>query len=191
MTFQYFLFDTYPGFFLQALPFALIVGVICGIIRYHKDVDIQKGKLIGSVLFVCYFTGLICLVLAKDVIAKFWYDLLYHMSDGGNVIRMFAWDCNVIPDFWTHLDGEKIGNFIMFLPFGILYPFYKEAAYFGKTLLAGIICIVAIECLQPVFGRAFDINDIIMNFSGVLISAAIFSLLQKAIKKKNDEPSTK
>ena len=28
MTFQYFFFDTYPGYFLQALPIALIAGII-------------------------------------------------------------------------------------------------------------------------------------------------------------------
>ena len=33
MTFQYFFFDTYPGYFLQVLPIALIVGIIYGVIK--------------------------------------------------------------------------------------------------------------------------------------------------------------
>ena len=37
MNFQYFFFDTYIGYFLQALPIALIVGAIFGIIRFRKD----------------------------------------------------------------------------------------------------------------------------------------------------------
>ena len=44
MTFQYFFFDTYIGYFLQALPFALLVGAICGIIRYRisKETPISR-----------------------------------------------------------------------------------------------------------------------------------------------------
>ncbi len=37
MTFQYFFFDTYIGYFLQALPIALIVCTIYGIVRFRKD----------------------------------------------------------------------------------------------------------------------------------------------------------
>ena len=37
MNFQYFFFDTYIGYFLQALPIALIVGAIYGIIRFGND----------------------------------------------------------------------------------------------------------------------------------------------------------
>lgn len=37
MNFQYFFFDTYIGYFLEALPFALIAGTIYGIIRFVKD----------------------------------------------------------------------------------------------------------------------------------------------------------
>ena len=82
MTFQYFFFDTYPGYFLQALPFVLIAGVVYGIIRHHKSSVLSKSKRFWSVLFACYLTGLICLVLALDVMGIIWYLLLYHMPSG-------------------------------------------------------------------------------------------------------------
>ena len=37
MTAQYFFFDTYPGYFLQVLPFALLAGLLYGIHRFARD----------------------------------------------------------------------------------------------------------------------------------------------------------
>lgn len=180
ITFQYFFFGTYPGYFLQALPFALIVGVVYGIIRHHKNADLSKGKRIWSVLFVCYLTGLICLVLALDVMGIIWYRLLYHMPSG-RVIRMFAWDYNFVPDFFTHINSEMIANVLVYLPFGILYPLSKQEVTWKKTMLVGFLCIVGIEVLQPVFGRAFDVNDICLNMIGVTISSLLFFMCKRIV----------
>ena len=59
MNFQYFFFDTYIGYFLEALPFALIAGTIYGIIRFVKDKESPVSRKIFSCVFVCYITGLI------------------------------------------------------------------------------------------------------------------------------------
>ena len=56
----------------------------------------------------------------------------------------------------------------------ILYPFSRRSPSWKATMIAGVMCTVAIEILQPIFGRAFDINDIIMNTMGVLLAATIF-----------------
>ena len=37
MTFQYFFFDTYSGYFILALPIAVIIAAVYGIIRFRKD----------------------------------------------------------------------------------------------------------------------------------------------------------
>lgn len=44
MTFQYFFFDTYPGFLIQILPIALIISIIYGIIRFKKDKETPVGR---------------------------------------------------------------------------------------------------------------------------------------------------
>lgn len=36
MTFQYFFFDTYPGYFVEALPLAVIIAAVYGVIRFRK-----------------------------------------------------------------------------------------------------------------------------------------------------------
>ena len=183
ITFQYFFFDTYPGYFLQVLPIALLVAAIWGFMKYKRDRNTPTLQIFFSCAFVCYLTGLVCLVLLIKVISVGWYHLLYHRSSGIN-IRLFIWDYNFIPNLFTHLDEEKIGNFIMFLPFGILYPLSKKTVTWKKTILAGLLTSLTIEISQPVFGRAFDINDIILNTLGVLISTFAFYLAAKNINKK-------
>ena len=178
MTFQYFFFDTYPGYFLQVLPIALIVSSVYGIIRF-KNKNESKTNILGSCMFVCYLTGLICLVVLKDVIGQFWYNLIYNLSDGGSSIRLFVWNANFTPNFWKHINGESIGNLLMFLPFGTLYPLHDKHTTLKKTILVGIVLILIIEFLQPIFGRSFDINDIILNSLGVILSSFVFNNIIK------------
>lgn len=182
MNFQYFFFDTYPGYFLQMLPFAIIAGSAYGFIRFRKGQDTPALRKVMSVLLVCYLTGLIGLVALLDIVSIFWYSLFYHM-DSGVTISFMNGDFNLVPDFFHHLSGETIANLAMFVPFGVLYPLSQKNPSWKKSILAGIICTVVIEVLQPIFGRAFDINDIIMNTLGVLIATTAFFAC-KMLRKK-------
>jgi glycopeptide antibiotics resistance protein len=184
MTFQYFLFDTYPGYFIEALPLAIFVSIIFYIVRYKNDKVITKSKKIVNCLFVCYITGLLELVWFIDIISNVWYYLLYHM-DSGAVVSFFTFEFNLIPNFWNHLNSEVIGNMIMFIPFGVLFSLSQEKFYFRKTLKYGALCTFVIEILQPLFGRSFDINDLLMNIVGVIVGTFIYLLIKKIIKGIN------
>lgn len=70
----------------------------------------------------------------------------------------------------------------MFLPFGFLYPLSQTNSTWKKTIAAGILTVVAIEVFQPILGRAFDINDIILNSLGIIISTLIFFGTKKIVK---------
>lgn len=183
MTFQYFFFDTYIGYFLQALPIALLIGAIYGIIRYRKNKEIPISKKLFSCAFVCYITGLVCLVLGLDLMRIFWYQMFYHM-DSGITIDWFGGVFDLMPDFFSHVNGETIGNFLMFLPFGILYPLSQKEPVWKKCVFRGLIVVVIIEILQPIFGRAFDMNDIILNSLGILLSATVFFAVKHILRRK-------
>lgn len=187
MNFQYFFFDTYLGYFLQALPVALIAGGIYLVYHVKRTYRPITGKLIWKALFVCYITGLICLVIGHDVLNVFWYTLIYHM-DSGHSIPMFVWTYNIIPDFYKHINGEAIGNILMFLLFGILYPASHHGSTFVKTFITGFIYVAVIELVQPVFGRAFDINDIILNTLGILVSSATYFSVANIVRRKRNKP---
>ena len=178
ITFQYFFFDTYIGYFFQVLPIALIVSTIYGIFKFRKDKQTPLCRKIFSCVFICYITGLVCLVIGLDLINIFWYKLIYHMEPG-RIIRWFSGDFNIIPDFLNNINDETIGNFLIFLPFGILYPLSRKVPIFKDCIIKGLFTIVVIEVLQPIFGRAFDMNDIILNSFGIVVSTTIFFGIKK------------
>lgn len=180
MTFQYFFFDTYYGYFLQALPIALLAGVIYVIVKRKRQPSLSPGRTLLSALFVCYLAGLLCLTLFYYVLGDAYYRLFYHMSSGSGS-HWFSFEYNFTPDFWNALTSERLGNILLFLPFGILYPLFDRKATWTRTLLSGVATSVVIELLQPIFGRSFDINDIILNSMGVVISASIFFILHRII----------
>ena len=56
MNFQYFFFDTYIGYFLQALPIALIPNVATMKMMYNKDRRLAVVYLIAvAILCLCCF----------------------------------------------------------------------------------------------------------------------------------------
>lgn len=177
MTFQYFFFDTYPGYFLQAIPIALIVGLIA--FRSRRG---QQAERVCFALFASYMAGLISLTLAFHLVSDIWYFLLYH-GPSGTHHRWFTFDYNLIPDFFHYWGGENLGNILMYLPFGVLFPLARSGRTWRQTVTAGFLTSLAIELIQPIFGRSFDINDIILNTLGVLISASAFFVLRSSICK--------
>lgn len=183
MNFQYFFFDTYIGYFLQALPIALLVSAVYGFIRFKKDKETPIFRKVFSCVFVCYMTGLVCLVIGLDLMNMFWYKLLYRM-DPGFTINWFGGYFDLVPDFFNNIGAETIGNVLMFMPFGILYPLTQKDPAWKECVINGLITIAAIEVLQPIFGRAFDMNDIILDSIGIVVSVSVFVGVKRMLKKK-------
>ena len=143
MNFQYFFFDTYIGYFLQALPIALVVGAIYGIIKYRADKKTPISRKLFSCAFVCYITGLVCLVVGLDLMNIVWYKLLYRM-DPGRTIGWFGGEFDFALDFFNNISGETIGNFLMFLPFGILYPLSQKEPVWKKCVIRGLVAVAIV-----------------------------------------------
>ena len=78
-----------------------------------------------------------------------------------------------------------IGNVTMFIPTGIILPvIYKKLHSFPRTVLAGGLISLCIEILQlPLSDRTSDINDLILNTSGVVIGYGICALARKIRKR--------
>lgn len=162
MTAAYFFFDTYPGYFLQALPIALLAGGLWAF-RLRKTA-LSLPERLRSVIFVCYLIGLFCLTLFQPVIAEL-YRLLFGLPGAG-----LHWSVNfsfrLSLDFHRRFDSENLFNLLMFLPFGFLCPGKRTSSGWLRTAAAGLGLSCAIELLQPFFGRSFDCNDILLNALG-------------------------
>lgn len=185
MTAAYFFFDTYPGYFLQALPIALLAGGLWAF-RLRKTA-LSLPERLRSVLFVCYLTGLFCLTLFQPLIAKL-YRLLFGLPSAG-----LHWPVNfsfrLSLDFHRRFDSENLFNLLMFLPFGFLCPGKRTGSGWLRTAAAGLGLSCAIELLQPFFRRSFDCNDILLNALGALIGAALSGLLARWHAARNRSAS--
>jgi len=106
--------------------------------------------------------------------------------------RMLPFRINLLP-FVNMSDYEIIGeailnfvgNTLMFVPVGIVYPIvYKRLNTHKKVIAAGVGFSLAIEILQlPFYDRVSDIDDLILNSLGYVLGYLIY-LGVKMIKNK-------
>ena len=129
----------------------------------------------------------ICLV----VIARFVYFPLHHVDGkiGSLTIGFTAKQTdmiNLIPFYFLfdRYDGwliNIIGNIAMFIPVGIVWPIcFRKLDSIKKTVFACMVFILFIELTQLLCPeRHTDIDDLILNTSGVLIGACIIFAIRK------------
>lgn len=80
---------------------------------------------------------------------------------------------------------EVILNIVMFIPFGILYPFIYHKK-FKQTLYVSILFSLSIECIQLLSVRQLstcDITDVLMNTTGACLGYFIYSLTKNKARK--------
>lgn len=175
---------TYTGFFIFITLAWIAARVICGV--RNRKVDWKREAKLLTV-YTCFV-----------VIVRFVYFPMA-LVDGRiaslflDVDKIFPVWINLIP--FVHLfdvyDGWLInilGNMAMFIPVGLIWPFcFKQLNTVGKTVLAGAAFTLFIEITQlPFYSRCSDIDDLILNTSGVLVGAAIYFGIKglKSRKKK-------
>ncbi len=185
---------TILGYFLQALPIACIVGIVFFAIRFvllkKRKIQIKWKQEILQVIFACYLTGLISLVVLP---ANFWlcfYDGIFFgwWDEMGQVFQLGG--VNLVPSVIKCLFGELslgnwvktmlIGNIAMFVPFGFFLPLVTRLKSRGKIVLAAIAVPICFEVVQLFFGRNFDVDDLICNFIGIIIGTMIAYVILKA-----------
>ncbi len=142
-------------------------------------------------LFVLYIVLLLLFVIFK-VLPKFdvFMNFTVIRSDRMDGIHMY----NLLPlktirkytDSITmfHAFVNLFGNILPFVPFGTLFPMcFKNRAGFLKTVLIGAGFILACEILQDLTMTGyFDIDDIILNTSGIVLGRVILSIFFKFSK---------
>jgi glycopeptide antibiotics resistance protein len=81
-----------------------------------------------------------------------------------------------------------LGNIVLFIPFSyiftdIIYMICKKTNFFICTIYV-MLTSLSIEAIQYFIGRSFDIDDIILNFTGGIIGYIIFKLVHLIFKEK-------
>ena len=163
---------TYKGLFVFITLVWVTTRVICGIRNQKVDWK-HEGKLLT--VYICmvviarmvYFPmrlvegRIASLILDVDKISPLWINLipivhLFDVYDG--------WQINII------------GNITMFIPVGLAWPLcFKKLDTIGKTVLVGAGFPLFIEITQlPFYDRCSDVDDLILNTTGIFIGALIY-----------------
>ena len=188
MNFQYLFFSTYIGDFLQMIPIALATFVIYLLYKRKTSPALSTPKLVLSALFPAYLAALLGLTLFAAMISDAYYILFYHqlpwpVGEGGYRWFTFVYDFHLT--FFQDFSAENLGNILLFLPFGILYPLFHRGSTCKRTLLAGILTSLLIENIQPLMDRSFDLNDVVLNGIGVAVSTCLFYALRRLPGKQH------
>lgn len=200
-----FLGDSIFSQFFQVLPITLLLGLVYFIfrIRYLKR---QKKKVnykqeLLYLIFICYLVGLFNLVLVPS---NFWsgiWHLIFYGYYENLFAGMFEFSYNFIPTLYKVITGKYllgswvitmiVGNVLMFIPMGILLNLCCKKINNKNIYMFAILIPFIIEIIQPIVGRSIDIDDLIMNFLGIVCGYFIIVLFKKILnfkmKSRSDE----
>lgn len=169
------------GLFLQVVPITVIVGSVYAIYRCvlikGRGLTIKRGTEMMRWLFVFYLTGLVNLLFVPaNLWSWIWANIYIGYSDYSPAF--FSGEWNLVPTLFKVIVGElTIGpwvlkmlvyNFLMFLPFGFFLPFVVEKVNAHSIWKYAVMVPVVVEVIQPVVGRSFDVDDLILNFAGIV-----------------------
>lgn len=183
------------GLFLEVIPITLLVGLIytvCRVVRIKRQgAQASWSTEIIRLLFVCYLTGLINLILVPN---NFWTYFWFYVRNGysGGELNLFSGGFNLIPTLYRCLIGELelgswvkkmlLGNILMFVPMGVFLPLVNKRVTKQNILPIAIAIPVIVELIQPIIGRSFDVDDLIYNFVGIVIGYFMIFTIKRFAK---------
>lgn len=154
-------YDTFYYAISSIWPMLLLFVVILIVIRIAKLV-INKEKFVFhkdfyTLIFILYMLALYYLLLSTE--------------------NAFAYGTNLIPfkEMTRYAIGSKgffynvIGNIVLFIPFGFFVSNYIQAKKTHQITIIAFITSLTAELIQYKIGRAFDVDDIILNIIGAII----------------------
>ncbi len=137
----------------------------------RRGILIKGGRAheIGVLVFALYGAALLSLT----------YLPLLPMDQGGFTFDSAIWGILT----GTYTAGPWVytmmaANVAMFLPLGFLmYLLWRQRGW--QTLLVCLAARLCIELLQPLVGRSFDVDDILLNFLGGALGLLLAALFRR------------
>ena len=162
--------NTWPMILLTVI--VLVVLRISYMIKYKEKFVFHKEFL--SLAFVVYILCLFQLVTMQDVPGEHGVNITLFKELTRYTVGSHLFYRNVI------------GNIVLFIPFGFLTSYYLDLDKKRYNLLLTLLIAVTIELIQLKIGRAFDIDDIILNIVGSFIGYLLYRLIDRAFENKSE-----
>lgn len=117
---------------------------------------------------------------------------MFQIVTSGDVSSVHGVNVTLFKELTRYQVGSRlfyrniVGNILMFIPFGFFTSFYlkldKKRVIFYLTLIVAVV----IELIQLKIGRAFDVDDIILNMVGSLLGYLFYRLVAKLFGDLSD-----
>ena len=164
------LHDTWP---MIALSCVVLISIRLAYLIKNK----QKIILSNEMMMLTFIVYILC---------------LFQIVTSGDVSSVHGVNVTLFKELTRYQIGTRlfyrniVGNIIMFIPFGFFTSYYlklnKKRFIFYLTLIVSIV----IELIQLKIGRAFDVDDIILNMVGSLLGYLLYRLMDKIFGDLSD-----
>lgn len=170
--------------YAEAFATITVLWIIVRALNYFKSKKFSFKREVQLLLVY------ICFIVIARIVYFPWHHVDGHIGTMKfDASKAFPPRLNLVPikhlfDVYDGWQMNIIGNITMFIPVGIVWPVcFNKIRTFGKTLLAGFGFTLFIEITQlPFYERCSDVDDIILNTTGVAIGALIYFLC-RTVKK--------
>jgi len=185
---------------LSYLPTAIIVGavyaLVAGIVlRLIGKRAASSGNTPGKVPFgensVFKLTMSILLVIyIVVVLMTVFFSRELGSREGIDMRILGTWGLTMQDHAWV------IENVLLFIPLGLLLPFWFPTGRRGIVIIVGLVCSIGIEVTQLVTGYGFcQLDDVIMNtagtFVGYLLYVGIVNICRRTMARRIEFPVRK
>ena len=150
----------------------LIVLRISHIIKYKEKFVFHQEIL--SFVFIVYILCLFQLVTSQDLPGEHGINIIPFKE-----ISRYTFGSRL---FFRNV----VGNIILFMPFGFLTSYYLDLEKKRYNILITLLISVIIEFIQLSIGRAFDIDDIILNIVGSFIGCLMYRVIDRIFENKSE-----
>lgn len=160
--------DIVTNTLIGSFPMLIIFIVVLAGVRIIKLID--NGE---KIVFYEEFLNLVFIIYALIL-----YKLLTNTEGASAGLNLIPFKEILRYKFGTTLFYYNvIGNVVIFIPFGYFVSRHVKAKHASHILILTAIISGTVEVVQYNIGRAFDIDDIILNVFGSLLGFLLFIVL--------------
>ena len=117
---------------------------------------------------------------------------LFQIVTSGDVSSVHGVNVTLFKELTRYQVGSRlfyrniVGNIIMFIPFGFFTSYYLKLDKKRFIFYLALIVSVAIEFIQLKIGRAFDVDDIVLNMIGSFAGYYLYRLMDRIFGDLSD-----
>ncbi len=162
--------DTWP---MIVLTCVVLISIRLAFLLKNKQ-KFNFGNEVMMLTFIVYILCLFQIVTSQDV-------------SGVHGVNVTLFKELTRYQFGSRLFYRNIvGNILMFVPFGFFTSYYLKLERKRFIFYLALIVSVVIELIQLKIGRAFDVDDILLNIVGSLFGYFLYRLVDRIFGDLSD-----